>query len=369
MSYQERAELYKKIEAERGRPLIAYVTSIRPNAGGQIAQDVLSELIRQVNQIPSEQREVDVLLVSNGGDPIAAARIVSLLRARFDKVAVLLPYVAYSAATLIAMGADEIIMHPYSNLGPVDTQIEVVMTGPDGTSGRTTFGTEDLRNYFSFVRSDVGISDQEYMSRAFELLCKQISPTHIGAAKRGAQLSPALGEHLLNLHMDDAAQAKAITDTLIRSYHHHGYALGKKEAAKIGLPIKHDDSDKQSRLESYIWGVWEDIEEEMECNKPFEPSQVVLGNANTAPLLDAIPQVQMPSNLPPQLVEQVYNGIMQQISIINVPPTDYEWFLATLESVRGHSEHRVRGKIFATRLPDMRIAISITQTYQGWQTL
>ncbi len=100
MAYQERLALYNDIEALRGRPLICYVTSIRPQASGQIAGDVISELIKQINEISDEYQEVDFLVVSNGGDPIAAARIVSLLRERFEKVSVLIPYVAYSAATM-----------------------------------------------------------------------------------------------------------------------------------------------------------------------------------------------------------------------------------------------------------------------------
>ena len=35
----------------------------------------------------------------------------------------LVPYYAFSAGTLIAVGANEIFMHPTASLGPVDPQI------------------------------------------------------------------------------------------------------------------------------------------------------------------------------------------------------------------------------------------------------
>ena len=35
MSYTTRKDLFEKIETHRSRPLIAYVTSIRPNFSGQ----------------------------------------------------------------------------------------------------------------------------------------------------------------------------------------------------------------------------------------------------------------------------------------------------------------------------------------------
>jgi ClpP class serine protease len=68
-------------------------------------------------------------VVSNGGDPIVAWRAITLLRERVEQIGVLVPQAAYSAATLLAMGADEIVMHPNGNLGPVDPQILVKRSG------------------------------------------------------------------------------------------------------------------------------------------------------------------------------------------------------------------------------------------------
>jgi hypothetical protein len=92
--------IYRQIEEERGRPLITYATSSRPNAEGVIASDVIPEICRQILRIPSDKKVIDLLVVSRGGDPIVSWRIISLLRERFEKVNVLVPYEAYSAATL-----------------------------------------------------------------------------------------------------------------------------------------------------------------------------------------------------------------------------------------------------------------------------
>lgn len=354
MSYSERLALYEDIESMRERPLICYVTSIRPQAGGSIAADAIPELIKQINEIPKEYHKVDFLVVSNGGDPITIARVISLLRERFEKVSVLLPYVAYSAATLLALGADEIIMHPFSNLGPVDPQLTVNKPRQGGGVDTITFGTEDMRNYFAFVRSEVGITDQKEVTKAFELLCKEVGAIPMGIAKRSAQLTLALGEKLLSLHMKDGSQVKAITETLNRSFHHHGYPLGRSEAENIGLPVVRPSEE----LESALWQIWEDLEQEMQCNKVFEPLEVVLSDPNTASLIGPVQQVQIPANLPPQVLEMAYNQVLQQISVVAVPSVDYEWFLATLESTRGKSEYKVKGKITAIRRPDMNVAAS-----------
>src|SRR5258706_8361996 len=149
MAYTERAQLYEKIEAFRKRPLISYVTSLRLNALGLMGADVIPQFIKQLNTISEQHEEVDNLIVSNGGDPIVPWRIINMVRERFPKVGVLLPYVAYSAATLLALGADEIIMHPFSNLGPVDPQLisqrRVPNAGGQGEVETNHFAPEDAR--------------------------------------------------------------------------------------------------------------------------------------------------------------------------------------------------------------------------------
>ena len=92
--------------------MIAYVTSIRPNLSCSMASDAVPFIINQINAIPSDKNEIDFLIISNGGDPITAQRIISILRERFEKIAVVVPYVALSAATVLSFGADEIVMHP-----------------------------------------------------------------------------------------------------------------------------------------------------------------------------------------------------------------------------------------------------------------
>ncbi|MBM3148108.1 MAG: hypothetical protein FJ000_09485, partial [Actinobacteria bacterium] len=69
MAFAERKALYDRIEATRGRPLIAYVTSSRPNAQAQMASDVIPRIAEQVRCVPPEHTDVDLLIVSNGGDP------------------------------------------------------------------------------------------------------------------------------------------------------------------------------------------------------------------------------------------------------------------------------------------------------------
>lgn len=370
MSYSERAALYSQIEETRGSPLLCYVTSPRANAGGQMGGDVVPEFTKHLLTIPKSNDKIDILIVSNGGDPTVSWRIISLLRERFEKVGVLLPFAAYSAATLIALGADEIVMHPFANLGPVDPQLVYVRRAPGGPEQRgpqekMQFGAEDLRYFLDFVRQDVQVSDQEQMERAFEYLCKDVGSVPIGIAKRSSQLSLSLGEKLLSLHMDDQNRVKAIAEALNRSFYHHGYPVGKTEAKSIGLPV----ADPSGELESLMWQVWQDVEAEMLGNEPFNPLKCVLDDPNVAALLEPVQQIQIPANLPPQATNQILQSVIQQIGMVSVPPVQFEHLQAVLESRNCRSEFRTRGKINAIRRPDMTIATNVMRIEQQWTTI
>lgn len=361
MSYEERIELYKSIEKNRNRPLVSYVTSSRPFAGAQMGSDVIPEFTKQLNCIPKEHKEVDFLIASDGGDPTVSWRIISMLRERFSKIGVILPFAAYSAATLLALGCNELIMHPFANLGPVDPQLR--SKRKNGAQDEiVSFGSEDLRSYFDYLKNDVGISDQEQLQKSFELVCQEIGAIPIGAAKRGAQLSLSMGEKLLSLHMSDSNKVKTIASALNTSFYHHGYPLGRKEAKNIGLPIVEPDPE----LESLMWQVWENFENEMQSNKPFNPYELIFQNAEVADAFSHVYQVQIPGGLPPQLAEQAFQQILQQIQPIRVPTVPYELLQAALESSRCKSQYRTKGQLSAIRNVDMSIQVAISPISQCW---
>ncbi len=357
MNYENRNELYQKIAEIRKRPLISYVTSFRGNANASIASDVISHFLKQLSEIPPEIENIDLLLISYGGDPTVAYRIVNLLRERFKKFAVLLPYTAYSAATLISLGADEIIMHPFANLGPVDPQLT-----HKSQDKEIHFGSEDLRNFLDFVKTDVGISDQEQLQKSFELACKEVGAIPIGIAKRSSQLALSMGEKLLSLHMSDSNKAKTIAETLNKSFYHHGYPLGPTEAKKIGLPVVNPSTE----LKELLHDVLISFEIEMKFDSPFNPLEIVLNDPKSAALLSPISQIQLPANLPPAILQQAYNQVLQQIQIAQIPPLDYDLFIACVESVFCKSHFRINGKIFSNRLPDNNISVNVIPVKSEW---
>src|SRR3989344_6905926 len=77
MALADRLKYYAELEAHTGNPLLVYVTSRRPGASGIIGADAADEMIRQIEAIEGKRETVDVLIESNGGDPLVVWRMIS----------------------------------------------------------------------------------------------------------------------------------------------------------------------------------------------------------------------------------------------------------------------------------------------------
>jgi len=86
---------------------------------------VLGNLLRSVGDVET----LTLILHSPGGDGTCVEKLVTICRAQCKKFRVIIPNRAKSAATMIAMGADEILMGHTSELGPIDAQVPVVVAG------------------------------------------------------------------------------------------------------------------------------------------------------------------------------------------------------------------------------------------------
>jgi hypothetical protein len=337
MGLEQRVVLYKSLEAKRGRPLVVYVTSARRQAEAQIASDAISEIVAQLQALPPDATELDLFLVSNGGDGTVAWRIVSLIRERVKKFSVLVPQAAFSAATLIALGADEIVMHPYGNLGPTDPQIT-------NRSKNVQFGSQDLAAFLTFAKEDVGLTDQGPLLELFRKFSEEVGFVGIGVAARSAQLTASMSEKLLRLHMKSESQsqkAKAISDSLNTKFFHHGYPVSKTEAKEIGLPV----APENPGVESLMWEIWLDIEADLKLREPFSPLTILRADPTCAGLFQPPPPNTM----------------------IAAPTARFTNTMAMIESHRHATRHVVEGEVQGMRTPDLKLNLTVLPIREGWE--
>lgn len=115
-----------------GRAAIAYSTAfLDRDAPGNVVTIQLGDLQGFMNAVADiSGRELDLVITSPGGYPEATESIVAYLRTRFDHIRAFIPVAAMSAATMLALGCDEIVMGAHSQLGPIDPQFTIPT--PDG---------------------------------------------------------------------------------------------------------------------------------------------------------------------------------------------------------------------------------------------
>lgn len=363
MGYSERKELYRKLEKNRKHPVIAYVTSGRQNAAGNIAQDAIRVFIKQLELLEEKPKEIDLLINSFGGDGLTSWRLITMLREYLGpegKITCLVPFYAFSAATLIAVGCDEIFLHPFASLGPVDPQITV-----NKKDGPQQFAYEDVSAYTSFLKEEAGITEQKEKVDLLSQLVNQIEPSVIGASKRASMQSIMMAERLLKLHMKgtDAPNAKIIAQKLSKNYFSHGHAVSKKEAIELGLKV----CDSNSEIERIIWAIYMDLEEEMKMSEPFDPTCEYLSNPEAAFLLDPPPIANIPADTPPQMAQQLWNNLLNRVALHQGPVIDYELKHAAIETIC-HSEMFItRGKIIGSRMPDLNYRIGTPKLSSQWE--
>jgi Serine dehydrogenase proteinase len=363
MSWTDRIEIYKQIEKLRERPLIVYVTSKREGVFAAMSTDALPCIIDQIDSLPDNSKAVDFLIASYGGDPMVAWRIMSLIRQRVQKVGVMIPHSAYSAATLVAFGANEIIMHPNGHLGPVDMQI--ISSGESGQPKR--FSTEDISAFLDFVRDNLKITDQEHIRALFEITCKEVSSLGIGFTARSSKLAVDLGERLLALHMrDDESRSKlrSIVQNMSKRFQSHAYPVNRTEALEMGLPVnKKRDKD----LEKLMWAAWLNLEQELKENTPFDPIFELLKSAEAAKLLAPVPQLDIPLCAQAMTHWNTSLADVNAASQTKINPIDFQLMTAIVESSRTAYSNVIRGKILACRNPDLMIKYNRVITSRDWE--
>lgn len=285
MGQKERADLIKRLEEKRGCRLICFLTGDRqPGLGTQIGMDVFP-FFYEILVAMGKQEKIDLLLYSTGGAIMAAWGLVNLLREFCDRLRVLIPFKAQSSATLIALGANEIIMTRTGQLSPVDPTVTSAFNPvlPNQVAGAQPqflpVSVEDVVGFMNLVREEGRIKDEKYISEAMRALTTDVRPLALGSVYRAKEQIRMLSRKLLSFHLDKSEEARieSIVSALTRDLYSHDYVIARKEAKDVlGLKIAECPED----LEKVIMELFLNYAQEMQLTKSYN-AQVELGDRST----------------------------------------------------------------------------------------
>jgi len=243
--------LIERLQAIRGSQVLTFVTRPDVTVRGDVVEQVYEQL-REIGRVP----RIDLFLHSSGGQTEIPWRLITLIRDFGKHFSVLIPGIAYSAATHLAMGADEIVMGPLSELSPVDPARSHPLL-PSRKEGEPPLvvSVQDLRHCVEFVKQEIGDSAPESLATILAALFDKIHPLAIGAIQQSYALSRLISTKALSTHMDpdtEKDQIDKIVDAFSDEFFSHHYRIAWKEARESGLKVTYADDD----LWETMWALY-----------------------------------------------------------------------------------------------------------------
>lgn len=277
MSFNERLPVIAEIERLRSSRVLCYLTSLRPNVLANISEDAVRVMFDHLLALPSRPvPRLDLYLCSNGGSAVLPWRIVTLLREFAREVNVLVPYRAYSAATMIALGADQIVMHPFAELGPIDPTVSNDFNPVDQGNRRLGISVEDVRAYIDFIKTTVGITHEDELVHMIQALIDKVHPLALGNVERFLSQTRMTARKIMKTHMSDADehQIDTIVETMVSKLYFHGHPINRVEA-RTDLRLK-VAAELPPELEKAMWRLYLDFEDEFQNRERFLPQAELL---------------------------------------------------------------------------------------------
>ncbi|MBF5003805.1 SDH family Clp fold serine proteinase [Diaphorobacter caeni] len=224
--FKQTQAVINQVSALLGAPVVAYWNNPR---GSVCHSDVVAlyEVLKKVGHHDT----LYLFLKSDGGSGQVSTRLVNLLRQHCKNLVALVPLECASAATMIALGADRILMGPTAYLTAVDTSLNHSLSPLDRDNDRVSVSLDELQRVIRLWREQQG----DTIDNAYKALFQYVHPLVIGALDRAESLSIMLCKELLSYHIKDAAVAERIATTLNSKYPSHSYPILMDEAARIGL--------------------------------------------------------------------------------------------------------------------------------------
>lgn len=198
------------------------------------------------------EREVDLVLHSPGGSAEAAESIVEYLRQRFDNIRVFVPVAAMSAATMLALSANEIVMGQHSQLGPIDPQF--IISTPEGPRSAPA---KAILNQFELAKEQC--KDPSKLAAWMPIL-RSYAPGLLTQCEDSRALAVDMVSKWLEKYMfasesDATAKSRAIAEWFAEydNFRSHARRVGREEARDQGLNI--GDLENDSELQDAVLSV------------------------------------------------------------------------------------------------------------------
>jgi ClpP class serine protease len=241
--HSTRVHLYEQLEKDfEGVPIVAFFTSFRYPVMLSDEDAIMLEGILRKTDL---KNGMILLLNSPGGSGLAAERIIKICRcySGTNEYSVVVPGKAKSAATMVCLGAQKILMSHTSELGPIDPQI--VYRGEQG---------EDRFSAYNIIKSYKELFDRATKTKGrIEPFLQQLSlydAREIEEMKKELELSSDIAVKALKLGIFRKLRRTEIEKRIKlflvpEKVKTHGRPISFEEAKEAGLNVELADSKSE----------------------------------------------------------------------------------------------------------------------------
>jgi ATP-dependent protease ClpP protease subunit len=286
MPKEERLQAIKELQEYRGSKVIVYFLGDKLPLqifGTQIAIDVI-QLLNKIFKEEGKTKKITLVIHSMGGNLDTPWPLVNLIREFTDYFEVIIPRKAFSAATMICLGANRIVMNPFSLISPIDPTGQ--FQNADGKIEQIAI--EDIRSYIEFASEKIGLKDRAGKIEILKSL-SVVGPKILGSINRTQYLTGKLAKGLLALHLHKVKDKKQIEDIisyLTEKSYSHTHFIGRREARDNGFGkiIEYADA-KTQEISDHLFEI---ISKDMLLDDPFDVQTEIEKNKPKPVMIDSI---------------------------------------------------------------------------------
>lgn len=243
-----RRKYLRQLHELTGRGVILYATAWFesrpvPPSELQIGLPDMQGLMEAVSDI--RERELDIILHSPGGSAEAAESMVEFIRERFDHVRVFVPIAAMSAATMVALSANELVMGQHSQLGPIDPQF--IISTPEGERSAPA---KAILKQFDLAKSECTKNPANLL--AWMPILRTYAPGLLTQCEQSQKLASDMVAGWLQRYMfSGEADAQKKADEIAEwfadydSFRSHGRRVGRAQARERGVKVVDLENDDE----------------------------------------------------------------------------------------------------------------------------
>ena len=239
-SRYQRQDLIRTIENKTGRTLLCFI------AGNQcrINRDDVVGFVELLYKVSSTEK-IDLMIHTLGGEIDAAEKIVKMLQAKIGfsedsaklqngeelPFRVIVPDYAKSAGTLIALGANSIVMSDSSELGTIDPQVQL----------RDSFGNISMFSVFDYINAYEEFEQRLYDnpdSSPDRIMFARFEPYRLYQIRAIKERMRVCAE--ATVKRQGGPFTRIVTDLMdTKLFKSHSQAIDWIDAQKIGLNIEY----------------------------------------------------------------------------------------------------------------------------------